>query len=392
MRRLSLALYLLVALAEVVHWAIVPLLPAYADKFSLSSVETSALVASTGLATLVISPPAGLLADRLGARRLTLLAGAALAAGALGHAIAPSYATLMVARLVFGLAFGIVWTTGLAWLSQVRPVDESKSALGASVTSAGIGVVVAPGFAGVVAENVSLGAPFLIAGIVTAIVVAVLATAPAGQAPEHADAAPTLTTLRVAGREPGIVAALVAILLGGMAGGVFSVVVPLELHEGGFSEADIGVAFSSAALIFIVASAVVVARGDALITVGAVLAGGTGFLLALTPATLSGAAVAVICAMCLTAPVRALLYTVSYPLGASRAGRAGVGAGMVLGLLNSVWALTTVVGPLGSGALLEIVGERATYALLQGIVAAALLYVWVLSRRATPAPLAGAAD
>jgi hypothetical protein len=38
MRRLSIALYLLVALAELIHWAIVPLIPAFAARFSLSEV------------------------------------------------------------------------------------------------------------------------------------------------------------------------------------------------------------------------------------------------------------------------------------------------------------------------------------------------------------------
>jgi predicted MFS family arabinose efflux permease len=114
MRRLSISLYLLVALAELIHWAIVRLIPAFAARFSLSEVQSGALVASTGLATLVVSVPAGLLADRLGARRLTLWAGAAMTIAAFGQALAPTYALLLGARLVFGLGFGIVWTSGLA--------------------------------------------------------------------------------------------------------------------------------------------------------------------------------------------------------------------------------------------------------------------------------------
>jgi MFS family permease len=49
-----------------------------------------------------------MLADRLGARRLTLWAGAGMAIAAFGHAVAPTYALLLGARLLFGLGFGIV--------------------------------------------------------------------------------------------------------------------------------------------------------------------------------------------------------------------------------------------------------------------------------------------
>src|SRR5215208_4304150 len=118
MRRLVVPIYGLVALAELVHWMIVPLIPAFASRFSLSEVQSGALIASTGLATLVVSVPAGMLGDRLGPRQLTLAAGAAMAVAACGQALAPSYAFLLVARLVFGIGFGIMWTTGLAWIAR----------------------------------------------------------------------------------------------------------------------------------------------------------------------------------------------------------------------------------------------------------------------------------
>lgn len=65
-----------------------------------------------------------MLADRLGARRLTLWAGAAMTIAAFGQALAPTDALLLGARLVFGLGFGIVWTSGLAWLSAVTAAPE----------------------------------------------------------------------------------------------------------------------------------------------------------------------------------------------------------------------------------------------------------------------------
>ncbi len=101
------------------------------------------------------------------------------------------------------------------------------------------------------------------------------------------------------------------------------------------------------------------------------------------------AALAVVAAMCVTAPLRALLYTIAYPLGAARAPWAGVGAAVVLGLLNGAWALTTLVGPLAGGALVEAVGARGTYAALQAVVLGATVAVWLRARppRAAGSPL-----
>ncbi|MDP9400579.1 MAG: MFS transporter, partial [Actinomycetota bacterium] len=175
MHRLAAALYVLFAVAELGHWAIVPLLPAYAERFGLSQVESGALVAATGLATLVVSLPAGVLAERLGARRLTLVATGTLAAAAAAQALAPTYALLLAARLLLGLGFGIVWTAGLAWLTAATADRSAAGALGGTVTSAGIGVVVAPGFAGVVAEVLGLAAPPLVVATVALVLLVVLA-------------------------------------------------------------------------------------------------------------------------------------------------------------------------------------------------------------------------
>ena len=379
MRRLSVSLYLLVALAELIHWAIVPLIPAFAARFSLSEVQSGALVASTGLATLVVSIPAGMLADRLGARRLTLWAGGSMAIAAFGQALAPSYALLLGARLVFGLGFGIVWTAGLAWLSAVTASRRSRAALGATVTSAGVGTVVAPGFAGVVAQALGLAAPFVVAGAAAAAVTAVLATAAAGPGDAPSEKRPSLAAIRAARREPGLVAALAAILLGGLAGGMISLLAPLELHAAGFSEASIGLAFSGAAVIFIAASALTVRLGERAMNVSVILLGGVAFALALTPATLSGAAAAVVAVLCVSAPLRALLFTASYPLAAASGG--GVGAGTAIGLVNGAWAVTSMLGPLGGGALAETVGPRVTYGILQALGLATVAAAWAGARR-----------
>ena len=96
-----------------------PLLPAsVCDRFALTPSETGLLLALPGLATLAVSVPAGVGADRLGARRCTPLAGVLLAISCVAQA-APSLALLLLGRALFGLAYGVIWTTGVAWLAEL---------------------------------------------------------------------------------------------------------------------------------------------------------------------------------------------------------------------------------------------------------------------------------
>src|SRR5215208_1523241 len=100
MARLASLVYALVLLTTVGQVAIVPLLPQYGERFGVGAVGTGWLLASVSVATL---------ADRIGARRLTLIAGWLLAATCIGQAVAPSFATLLAFRFCFGIAYGCVW-------------------------------------------------------------------------------------------------------------------------------------------------------------------------------------------------------------------------------------------------------------------------------------------
>src|ERR1700722_20325326 len=141
-RQLLLLLYALFFVAGVAQAAIVPLLPRLAGVYGLSPSETALLLALPGLATLTVSVPAGLAADRFGARRVTLAAGVLLGVSCLAQA-APSLGVLLGGRIAFGVAFGVVWTTGLAWLAEIDPA-AAGGRLGPSVTCSSVGVMIGP--------------------------------------------------------------------------------------------------------------------------------------------------------------------------------------------------------------------------------------------------------
>src|SRR5271170_5174841 len=75
--------------------------------FSLSPGREEIVVSAVLLGALVGAAVGGVLADRLGRRRLLIMAAVVFGVGAIGAAVAPGTTWLVVARVVAGIAIGI---------------------------------------------------------------------------------------------------------------------------------------------------------------------------------------------------------------------------------------------------------------------------------------------
>jgi len=375
---LAALLYALVFVAAVAQTALVPLLPRLAELHGLSTATTAALIAAPGAATFAVAVPAGALADRFGARRLTLGAGVLLAIGVLAQA-GRATGWLLAGRLAFGVAYGIAWTTAVAWIAQ-RDGEGQASARrqGAIVTSAAIGVAAGPAFGALLAGVAGLAAPFVVAGIAAAAVTIALTAASRGEPPAAAPARDgSLATLARARR--GLVGGALALALSGATNAVVQLLVPMQLHRVGASTDSIGLAFSCAAGLYIAVSALVVRRGHRAATARTSALAALVLSLALLPAGSSGTAVAAVVTMVLTVAPRATLSTIAYPIATGDAARAGVGRGVAVGLLNGAWAAAMVVAPFAAGAVSHWAGARAAW--LATLMVAMLTATWLLARQ-----------
>ncbi len=397
-------LYSLFFVAGVAQAAIVPLLPRLSSRFDLSPSQTALLLALPGLATLAVSVPSGVAADRLGARRVTLGAGILLCLSCLAQAT-PSLAAVLAGRIAFGVAFGVVWTTGMAWLADLG----NGSGLGPAVTWSSVGIMVGPAIGGILAQDAGLGAPFaVLAGLSALIVLPLLGptggTPDAGsraetvefdradlpldvaysQAPIADEPAMTPRGLLALIRRPRVSAAAGALVVSGAVSSASQLLVSGGLHRLGLSTGHIGLAFSAAAVVYILVSATVVRLGRRAqtLTVNALATG--ALALALLPALAgSGATVALAGALLLTAGPRAVISTIGYSLatGDRTDSRSD---GVVFGMLNGAWAAATVLTPLLAGALEQHGGAQAGY--LAVIVPCCLIAACLVLRSRAPGP------
>jgi MFS family permease len=397
-------IYALLLVSGIAITAIVPLLPQLAKEHGLAPSETGVLLALPGFAMLLVSVPAGVAADRFGAARCTLLAGLLLCVSCAAQAT-PSLALLLVGRLVFGIAFGALWTTGLAWLSQL---DPGGGALGPSVTCSSVGTILGPAVGGLLGGAGTTGLPFLLIAVACAIVVVPLLTGGAWSG-SHAracasesrcshveatssvvDDEPSPGRGALAGRlrQPGVLAATGALIISGAVLSANQLLIPEGLQHDGLSTGRIGVAFSAAAAAYIVASFAVVRLDARVRTLRFNALATMGMVFAMVPAVLSSSIFALTVTMMASAVSRAVVGTICYALasGGSDAngghGADGPADGSVFGIINGAWAASMVLMPLSAGALDQYGSGRLAW--LGVIVPAAAIALALLIRSRPP--------
>jgi MFS family permease len=348
----------LILASTAVQFALVPVLPAYTHKLGLSGFGQGAVLGAPGLAALAVCLPAGTLTDRFGARRMTLCAGALMAVGTLVQALAGDLPVLLVARLLFGAGYGIVWTAGLCWLAAAGGAPT----IGGSVTSGGIGGVLGPAVAGVLVQRLGLGTPWLIGAVGFGVLTVGLAVIRTPGAPVVSSAS-SPAGLRTVVRNRGLLWASAAVITAGLTNGVCSLLVPAELHAAGASTARIGLDFAVAGIVFAVGSALTAGAGRRALTAGVICVGILAEAAAFSLTAVSTATLVVVAMLYAVTAARSVLWTVSYPLAATSAERDGMGLGATVGLLNGIWAATAVAGPLAAGLAAEHIGARTAFGL-----------------------------
>jgi MFS family permease len=357
----------LILVSAAAQFALVPVMPVYARRLGLSGFEQGMVLGATGLATLVVSVPAGTLSDRFGARRITLAAGLLMALATAAQALAGDFPALLAARLAFGAGYGMVWTAGLCWLAGA--MAGGPPALGGSVASAGVGGVAGPAVSGALAQSLGLAVPLLVTAAGFALItagLAVLRVPPGPAAPYQA----ATRGQRAATANRDLIGAAAAVVTAGLSTGVCALLVPARLHAAGVSPGQIGLAFAVAGILFAVGSALTAAAGRRAVNLPVTCAGMLVLAAALSLAVVGTTPLPLVAMLCVTTAARSVLWTVSYPLAASAGGGTGLGASV--GLLNVIWAATAVLGPLGAGLAAGHLGTPAAFGLTQAVCAAAL--------------------
>lgn len=366
MRRLTIFVSLVVMLDLALFSAIVPLLPEFADRHDLSKVQSGVLFGSFSAAVLLFAVPVGHVADRVGPKVVTIAGSLVMAVATAGFAFSDSYELLLTTRIAQGLASAIAWSAALAWLAEAAPEDRRGTEIGIANAAATGGLVAGPVLGGAVASAIGIREAFLAAAA------AALVLTWWGLTQSDARTAETRErnfrpALRAAASEPMIAASLLVITLVAVVGGTLQVLMPLHLGDEDVSQSSIGWLYSVGALLGAFAIAATGRLGDRIGRPSVALADCV-VLAAVLLVLLAPLETALFAAMLvLASPVMSVLYGLGYPLGADGADAAGLGHGLVMGIVNLVWGVGAVVGPVVGPAIAGVAGDSTAYAVLAAL-------------------------
>lgn len=171
--QLIIAVYVPTVLLALGQGILLATLPLYADSFDTSYLLISFAVSAAALGTLVTDVPAGALLGWIGLRRAMIAGTGLVAVGTTAVMFQDSYQSFVTLRLVAGIG------TALWGLSRHAMIAESiaPSERGRAISVFGginrIGVFGGPAVGGFIGTVYGLRAPFLIAGVLAAIALAV---------------------------------------------------------------------------------------------------------------------------------------------------------------------------------------------------------------------------
>jgi multidrug resistance protein len=142
-RRASLTVFVTILLDLIGFGMLLPLLPFYAQKLHASPAQVGLLFSSYSLTQLLFSPLLGWLSDRVGRRPVMLASIFGSTAAHLLFAQAGSFALLVVARSLAGVAASN-YSIAQAYMADVSPAGGRSKAMGLVGAAFGIGFVLGP--------------------------------------------------------------------------------------------------------------------------------------------------------------------------------------------------------------------------------------------------------
>ncbi len=379
--------------SELCWSGLTPLVPDYIELYDLTDFEGGLIFAVAGVGILVASLPASYITQRISPRILTLWALAVVILTCYAMPFLPGYWSLVLTRALFGVAFGTLWVSIVAWLDQAAG-DQSPRVLALTTTTVAVAATLSPAYAGWVAQQFSLGAPFVGLAVVMSFVLLMLLFERSGTGLRKDPAPPARALVRSMGSDPGLATMLLLTIAAAMMWMTSDLLVPLRLDDAGYDARGIGLAFSLAACVFAIASGVAARQANhwtrprfaAFWTLATAAATVIPTVFAGVPATLAFLVAASI--------ATGITISLTFPFGLLAVNRGVVSVAVMSAMANIIWAVSGIAGPTVGGAFAEWAGDQVAFGVLAMVsVVVAALVIWVNRREPESQPdLIGEAD
>lgn len=137
------------------EFALVVALPSVRSEFGLAVTDARWMLLAFIIADALVLVAAGRYGDRVGRQRTAMLGLALIAIGSLICAVAPSFALVIVGRVIEGLGVGVLFSGLLAIIADAVPRESVGRAFGLWALVGAVSVLISPVIGGILADHAS---------------------------------------------------------------------------------------------------------------------------------------------------------------------------------------------------------------------------------------------
>ena len=205
MQRIRIAVGTTMFVDGLLYLALFPLLPIFSEQYDLSKLEVALLLSGYQVAFVATAIPAGWLAGRVGPRSVVIGGLVCFVLASALFAVAPTFAILVFARALQGVAGGCGWSAAMSWLTENTQREQRSRAVGLISGISAAGAVAGP-VVGALAAATSVMLAFSLVALIGLGALALALLAPSGRAPVGSP--PLLATMRHLLAHPTIITSL----------------------------------------------------------------------------------------------------------------------------------------------------------------------------------------
>ena len=389
--RITALIGLLVFLDLALWSAITPLLSYWARTIGMTKPQAGLVSGVYSGAIVLASIPAGHMADRLGAKKVTLAATALFALAAPLTGFANAFWQVIVLRLLQGIFSAVSWSAGIAWLAAVVGSRSRARSIGLVNAVVPLGMVAGPALGGPLVGGLGPGVAMTGFGVVVALLFCALATQPDAIS-EHHEQLTLRATLSTSLRDSWLLVANCALFVIAFGQTLVQTLGPLHLDAGGVSQSEIGYIFMIVAgmsLLATVTTTQLAARSaprrSIIVATGIACAGLVCMLLA-APLGIP----AYITVLVLYAAPQSVAFTAAYALASDGAARSGVGQGIAMAALSTTWGIGAFLSPTILAPLADATDDRLAFGVVAVLTVLSALGLAVIARRGSGRSVANA--
>lgn len=348
-----------VFIATAAFGLIIPILPAFMDKFNTNGQMMGLLVATYGIIQLFLSPVAGRFADRYGRKRIIVMGLICLTLSQLFFAFSVHFWVLFLGRFLTGIAVSLLIPGAMACIIDITTEEERTKGLSFLNASISFGFVIGPGIGGFLTEY-GLSVPFYFAAVLS-FVAFLLSFFLLPESLEKktqmakAETASTKSMIQQLLRSVQVpyVVPLLLVFLYSVSLYIFEAIFGLFVDKQfGYTAKDIAMVITISALVSVIVQMTLTNKfvslfGESKVMNGTMIAGGISFLFLLFTTRFWSILLLTCLLYTATSILRPVINTVLSKLAVNE-------QGFIAGMNNAYVSLGSVVGPILGGILFDI--------------------------------------